>query len=278
MSRLTDSSSILALMPGRENVISSRHLFSDWETVARRLRRARQVGLFLDYDGTLAPIRPDPGEATLPDATRAVLRRLASLPTVHVTIVSGRRVDDLQKLADIPDLRYVGVHGWQRSDKKAANADPPELLRRFRQRLESELGGFPGIQVEDKIGSVAVHYRHASPETAREARRIVREALRAELSGARLLKLKKSWEILAGNVGGKGSAVQEILEELPRGTLPIYMGDDASDEDAFAVIRQGLSVRVGRPRATHARYRLRSPAEVCEFLRRLAKIAEERRA
>lgn len=243
------------------------HLFQRWKSWRRRVRRAVHVALLLDFDGTLTPIVHHPDEVQVPESTLRSLRRLARHPKVTLAVVSGRRAADVRQYIRIPRIRYMGLHGWERGGRRLVKSPP--LIRRLKRRLRSRLTSLKGIWVQDKILSLVVHYRRAPQEEVRRARAQVRQAVEPEGSHLRLMQGKKVWEILPREVKGKGAAVRALLGRMPEGTLAIYLGDDTTDESAFAALPDGLTVRVGIPRRTEARSALRNPREVGEFLRRL---------
>src|SRR3954469_4937270 len=90
-----------------------RHLFHSWNYVTRRLRSRKTIALFLDFDGTLTPIRPRPEDVWLDDATRGALTMLAQSPRFRVWVVSGRRRADIRSRIKVPGIRYLGLHGWE---------------------------------------------------------------------------------------------------------------------------------------------------------------------
>jgi trehalose 6-phosphate phosphatase len=244
-----------------------RHLFRQWKSWRRRLRRAAHLALFLDFDGTLAPIVHHPDEVQVPESTLRSLRRLARHPQVTLSVVSGRRAADVRQYVRVPRIRYMGLHGWERGGRRIVQSPP--LIRRLKRRLRTRLASLEGIWVQDKTLSLVVHYRRAQQEAVRQARALARQAVEPEGSRVRVMQGKKVWEILPREVKGKGAAVRELLARLPEGTLAIYLGDDTTDESAFAALPEGLTVRVGIPRRTEARSELRNPREVGEFLHRL---------
>jgi trehalose 6-phosphate phosphatase len=253
-------------MSRARNRRGSRHLFDRWEEVSRRLRRAEHLVLFLDFDGTLVPLRHRPGDVWLDPAVRRLVERLARHPRVAVCLISGRRLADLRRRARIAGVRYVGLHGWEREGKPSRAV--PEFLVNLKRTVPRRLGELAGIRIEDKGFSLGVHYRGAPGENVRRARLVLRECLKPYPQQFRLLKGKKVWEILPAEVAGKGAAAREVLAELDRPALAVYLGDDTTDEAAFEALRAGITVRVGPARQTRARYRLRSPEEVWDFLTR----------
>jgi len=224
--------------------------------------------LLLDFDGTLTPIARNRTKVRLQPSVRRVLRRLAAHPKVQVYVISGRSLASLRQVVRVPKVRLLGLHGWERLGVTL----PPEqtrLVREAKRWLEQQLPPSSGISLEDKGFGVGVHYRGAAPSAARRAKRCVFRALERFQPGIRLLEAKKSWELLPEAIRGKGATTQELLTKVRNRALPIFIGDDVSDESAFAVLRNGLAIHVGGWSQTKAKYWLRNPEEVREFLERL---------
>jgi len=242
------------------------HLFDYWDEIKSKLRAASSVALFLDLDGTLAPLRKDPNEVTLDASTRQLLRRLTQHRCVTVVFISGRRRPDLLQRIRVPGAVYLGLHGLDRSGQAL---DPPTALLRAKRLLAARLKDVAGIRIEDKNLCFTVHYRGALSRNVRQARSVLGVVLAPFGSAIQVLKGKKVWEILPAEARGKGAAAQEVLAKMAGNVLPVYVGDDTTDESAFAALIRGVTVRVGRSEATRARYRLRNPAEVKQFLSKL---------
>ncbi|HLY63756.1 MAG TPA: trehalose-phosphatase [Terriglobia bacterium] len=247
----------------------SQHLFDHWAPVQRRLARAKFLALFLDFDGTLAPLRSRPGDAKLPPRTRELLRRLARHPAITLCFISGRRRAKLQKLVSVRGAIYVGLHGWERDTGARSTIAARRVLADARRTLVERLTGLPHIWVRDKGPCFEVHYHGASEGTVRKARAIVYSVLRSLKKNARLLRGRDVWEFLPWEFKGKGAAVRALIAEFPCPVLPIYIGDDITDESAFRVLAKGITIRVGKPRATRARFELRNPDEVFSFLKQM---------
>jgi len=244
-------------------------LLADWPRVARRVRQASHVALFLDFDGTLVPLRRRPEDVWLDDLARSLLRRLASRSGITLWLISGRRRADLRRRARVRGARFLGLHGWERDDRPRFAARGVSLLRAARALIESQLAGLSGVWVEDKGYSLAVHYRGAPDGTGRKVRALTHGVLKGLTPSVQLVPGKKVLEVLSREVEGKGAAVRAVVAKLSKPALPIYVGDDTTDEAAFVAIPRGISVRVGRPRQTRACFFLRNPKEVMLFLRRL---------
>lgn len=256
--------------PGGRGSRAPQHLFDCWPRVAHALSSAKHMALFLDFDGTLVPLRRRSSDVEPLDLPlRRVLRRLAGHKRLAVFVISGRPLVELRKLVPVPRVHLLGLHGWE------GRAVPPlkeerRRLRRAKRLLHHRLPENPEIWVEDKGLGLAVHYRGAASSTLQRARPIVAEVLRILGPQIHVMRGHKVWEFLPRQINGKGAAVCALLSKMPAHPLPIFVGDDVTDESAFRALRRGLTIHVGKGRRTLARYLLRNPEEVEAFLHRLA--------
>jgi len=245
-----------------------RHLFDGWQQVVERVRAAGSVALFLDFDGTLAAFEARPEDARLGHETRNALARLAMDPRMRVSIVSGRRRADIQTRIGLARVQYLGMHGWENGSTPRLRPEVQSLLDGAREWLAARVQAMPGIRIEDKGAGFSVHYRGAPDRSIRETRSAVRAAL-SSAAELRAIPGGLSWEILPRDIGDKGTAVRHQLSRLADRVLPIYAGDDRTDEPAFAALSGGITIRVGRRSLTRARFQLRDPGEVRRFLEKL---------
>ena len=245
-----------------------RSLLDDWEQIARRFRQSASVALFLDFDGTLAPIVRDPSEASIDRAARAALLRLSNNRQVRAWVISGRRLADLRQQVNVPGLRYLGVHGGD-----TEGAAIPESARRIvaeaKSALAARLNGARGIRIEDKSIAFAVHYRGAGYGEVRLSRSLVDEIVAGCHGRLRAMPGDKVWEILPSEIRGKGHTVRTAWHTHAAHALPVYIGNDRTDEGAFAALTEGITARVGPAGFSHANYALRNCGEVARFLERL---------
>jgi len=248
------------------------------------LRRSagRGLAVFLDYDGTLTPIVERPEAAVLGEDTRTVLRALAR--RCPLAVISGRDLADVRSRVGIPELYYAGSHGFDiegpglRHEHPLAHAGALKL-RDAAQEITRDTLGIDGVQLELKRFAFAVHYRRVREADVAAVRGAVERAL-ARRSGLRLSEGKKVLDLQPDIPWDKGRAVLWLLQALRldrKEVLPLYIGDDLTDEDAFrALARRGIGIAVQEEhRRTAARYTLRNPAEVQTFLARLSRTIEQ---
>ena len=248
---------------------STPHLFDCWDLVTKKIHDAIEIWIFLDFDGTLVRYYDRPEDVKLSGECRRVLTRLTRHRRVHMAIVSGRRNAALRKYVRVPRMKFLGLFGWEKSGRPALPRRTKAALRRLRSVLAPLPVLFPGILVEDKGISSAVHFRGAPVESQRGVQSWVRGLLKRIPPDFGVIRSNHACEIVPRQVRGKGVAMREFISGLRRPVLPIYVGDDLTDEPAFAALRQGITVRVGSDFATKARFRLENPEEVCAFLKRL---------
>jgi trehalose 6-phosphate phosphatase len=245
------------------------HLFHCWDQVSEKIRAANDIRLFLDFDGTLVPYCDRPEDVKLSGECRRILARLGRHRRAHVAIVSGRRNAALRKYVRVPHIQFLGLFGWEQSGRPALPRKTRKALRSLRSVLATLSALFPGIRVEDKGVSYAVHFRGAPPEAQRGVQAWVRRLLISIHPDFRAIRSNYACEIVPRQVQGKGVAMREFIRGLRAPILPIYVGDDLTDEPAFAALRRGITVRVAPVSRTKARFRLRNPEEVRIFLERL---------
>ena len=237
----------------------------------------RQPAVFLDYDGTLTPIVEDPAAADLDTATRETLRALAA--RFPVSVISGRSLADLRARVGLDGLVYAGSHGFEiagpgfEHTPAAARAFLP-ALEQAEAELREGLAGIEGHLVERKPFAIAVHYRRVASDRVGDVERAVDRVL-GDHPRLRKGRGKKVLQLQPRLAWDKGRAVAWLLQRLGLvrdDVVPVYIGDDLTDEDAFrALAGRGitLALRDG-DRATAADYALADPGEVRWFLRALA--------
>lgn len=238
---------------------------------------ARESMLFLDYDGTLSPIVSDPGEASLVAGAAEALELITKV--CPVAVLSGRDLADVSGRVGTPGIWYAGSHGFELTEPDGtyhcndAAAGFVPILERAAADLRKSLDHIPGVRVEHKRFAVAVHYREVAPELVGEivsATHQLGGRVGLRVTGGRMLvELRPDLE------WDKGTTLAWIRDRIdPSGCrMPIYIGDDLTDEDAFdAVHFDGIGIVVGHDedgdRRTAARFSLQSPDQVREFIKR----------
>jgi trehalose 6-phosphate phosphatase len=247
-------------------------LFDHFPEISAAVDAARHVLLFLDFDGTLAPIFEDPSEASMPPETRKALSSLAGRRKFSLAVISGRALADLRQRVGLPNLIYAGNHGLEIDGPGLHFVEPDaarcihalgELARYVRGRLH----GIPGVAVENKVLTASVHFRRAPVNRLREVEQIVYSAAESTGSLFQVTKGLEVFEIRPRVNWHKGMAVGWIRETLGmHDALPIFVGDDLTDEDAFTALPDGITVSVGSAKVTSARFHLEQQEEVQEFL------------
>ena len=242
------------------------------------LAETRNPVVLLDFDGTLSEIVSDPGAATLIPGADVVLESLAA--RCPVAVISGRSLDDIRGRVGVPGIWYAGSHGFELEAPDGSNhqneggVEAIRVLEIARSELCDRLGDVNGLLIEDKRFSVAVHYRNVDDDQVDDivaAVRIIGQRHHLRVTGGR-----KVIELRPDVDWGKGKTLEWILEGIDGADLllPIYIGDDLTDEDAFDAVRHkgiGIAVRnvESGDRRSAARFALDDPDAVIAFLTRL---------
>lgn len=272
---------------------TTRRLVDCIDGIQKRLSE-RPMALLLDFDGTLAPIAEDPGQARIPARVKTVLERIAQSPGVVMAVLSGRALEDIRRRVGIAGIVYAGNHGleitgpgwaWAAEEAQQARDIVAACCRRLRLRLRR----VPGVVIEEKGLTASVHYRQTPFRRVEEVSRATfEEATRAPAGTLVVRQGKLVWEILPDVSQDKGMAARWIVRRIygqawERRIGVVYIGDDRTDEDAFrALADTAITVKVGPgtyPTAAH--YSVRNVDEVYEFLqviaaeRRVARVPHE---
>jgi trehalose 6-phosphate phosphatase len=233
----------------------------------------RPLALFLDFDGTLVPLRAYEEEANLSSRMKHLLNALAASPRIQVSIVSGRPLQALRRQIKNPQIFLAGNHGFEIHGPKTKFLHPTackakKIFKLLSDELRCQLKDYPGAALEDKTYTLSVHYRGISAVRAKKLSVWLPAWLR-EHSLGRSLGLqegKKVWEIRPLSSWNKGAALNRILSVgRMKSPLSVYIGDDLTDEDAFRALPPsgwGFKVTASGKGVTAADAFVKNPAEV----------------
>ncbi|XP_023636766.1 probable trehalose-phosphate phosphatase F isoform X1 [Capsella rubella] len=261
--------------------------------------KKKKIAVFLDYDGTLSPIVDDPDRAIMSDAMRSAVKDVASyFPTA---IISGRSRDKVYQLVGLTELYYAGSHGmdimtssndpncFKSTDQQGKEVNLFQPAREFIpvidevfRTLVEKMKDIKGAKVENHKFCGCVHYRNVDEKDWPVIAQRVHDHLK-QYPRLRLTHGRKVLEVRPVIDWNKGRAVEFLLESLGLSNkddlLPIYIGDDTTDEDAFKKVlrdrNRGFGILVSSiPKESNAFYSLRDPSEVKKFLKTLVKWAK----
>jgi alpha,alpha-trehalose-phosphate synthase [UDP-forming]/trehalose-phosphatase len=226
------------------------------------------IFLFLDYDGTITPIASSPDKAVLSEHTRSLILKLREI--MPVAIITGRSLENIKSMVRLDNVIFAGNHGAEIWDGTKLVVSPHlgdniNLMENMLRELKESLSSVPGVFIEEKGITASVHYREIAPQdTGKVFDRFWSIADRHK-DLFRITSGKKVLEIRPYGIWNKGDAVKWILKNLDGESVPLYIGDDVTDEDAFKVLRgTGISICIGKSQM--ADYYLKTQDEVGRFL------------
>ncbi len=245
----------------------------------RPLFDKHEVFLFLDYDGTLSPIAQKPKYAIIPKKTKDLLHQIAENQRCKIAVISGRRLIDVSRLVGISSIIYGGNHGLELAGPEICFKSPvsqkyKSIFKKINRVLHNKLNQIKGVLIENKGLTLSIHFRSVSDKDIPLVKNIFcKETLFNLWQNEIHVRMgKKVLEVFPAVNWDKGKAVLWLLHNLSfsrnSSVLPIYIGDDISDEDAFKAIKNsGLTICVGKPQNTNAEYYLNDSDEVFDFLK-----------
>lgn len=221
------------------------------EGLHERVVAAPGIVLCTDFDGTLAPIESDPDAPEITPENRRVLETLRDHDRARVAVVSGRALEDVRERVGIEGIVYAGNHGLELDRNGETTVHPVAAKRRRRiewicEYLAEALAPIEGAVVENKAITATVHFRNAPDERVPEVREAVSDALDRFGDGIRCTDGKAILELRPAVRWHKGMAVSLLADAGPERWLPIYIGDDTTDESAFRAVKpDGIAIHVG---------------------------------
>ena len=260
------------------------YLFSKFKKIAAKLS-GKFIFLFLDYDGTLAPIVNKPEKAVISKETKELLKKLLDNPRFKLSVISGRSLKDIKDRVGINGIIYVGNHGLELEGPKIRFRSPfPSKYRTTLDRIKDDLsrkaGVVKGVFLEDKGLSLALHYRLVDKKQVPMLKTLFHEAVIYYLvkNEIKIKEGKKVLEVRPPVDWDKGKIISWLLARQKFAVsnslvMPVYIGDDMTDEDAFIALKnKGITIFVGKPGKTQARYYVKDTNQVSEFLKSLLEI------
>jgi trehalose 6-phosphate phosphatase len=264
-----------------------RYLFSVLDKIKPALAN-RPIFLFLDYDGTVTPIRKKPALAGISNRSKQLLAKLAKLPRCRLAIISGRSLKSVRQMVGLSGIIYSGNHGLEIQGRAIRFQSPvskkhKNIIRQLRRRLTAKLYRIKGVLIEDKVLSLSVHYRLVAVKD-RPLVKAVFGQITLPYARRNQLRIKPGKMILEAFPPvewNKGRALQWLLRnttgKFRHAWFPVYIGDDVTDEDAFRILKnRGLSIYVGNPGKSCARYYVKSIDEVRKLLSLIVKLKKAR--
>lgn len=260
------------------------YLFAKFSQIKEQLSN-KFILLLLDYDGTLTPIVESPKQALIPKDTKELLQKLSKSSCCALSIISGRRLTDIKNTVGLENIIYAGNHGLEIEGPKIKfeSQVSPQLklaIHNIAEELSKQLLNIKGVLIEDKGLTLSVHYRLVDKKDTDLFEKIFLKVANPYIVSGKI-KInpgKKVYEIRPPVQWDKGKIVLWLLARQQfaldaNKVLPVYLGDDVTDEDAFkALKRKGLTIFVGEPKDSAADYYLKNTEEVNRFLRLLLEL------
>lgn len=258
-----------------------KYLFDNLPDISEITKLFKGYLVMFDFDGTISPLAPTPSHAYLPKIIKKRLQEASKC--FPVAIISGRSLSDIRNKIRLKNLIYAGNHGleWQMGGKTARFPIPKKttkLLLMIRQGLNKIEDIYPGVLLEHKGLSLSIHYRQLACKSIFKFKKDVIKIITSSNSrgSIEILEGKKVVELRPNLNWNKGKFALFILKYLQKKfkykLLPIYIGDDTTDEDAFAALTAGITIRVGTKRYSQAKYYIKNTRQTALLMRWLIDI------
>lgn len=263
-----------------------KNLFKCWDNLKEKLSN-KYIMLFLDYDGTLAPIVNMPQQASVSKEAKGLLSKLSKSHNCKLSIISGRALKDIKNIMGLKGIIYSGNHGLEIEGPKikfeaSVSSGYKATLEQIKEDLKNRLHSIKNVFVEDKGISLSIHYRLVNRKDIPKVKTIFHETTIFYLirNKIKVKTGKMVLEIRPPHEWDKGKVVMWLLARQQfalngEAVLPVYLGDDTTDEDAFKALKnRGITIFIGKPKPSYAKYYLNNTDEVEEFLKRILEIQE----
>ncbi|MDD4183109.1 MAG: trehalose-phosphatase [Candidatus Omnitrophica bacterium] len=256
-----------------------RYLFSNLSEIEKIISNST-IFLLLDYDGTLTRIRKAPEKALINPRTKNLLNDISKNGKIKLAVISGRALPDIKSKISLSNIIYSGNHGLEISGPKIkfkmfVPKESRKTIGDVRRQLKRKFSSINGVIIEDKGFGVALHFRQVYKRQIPSVKAIFNRITGPYLSGNKIMIKpgKMVFDVRPAISWDKGKAVLMLLKLKKRlcgkkTILPVYIGDDKTDEDAFSALKsKGITVFVGKKKKTNAKYYLNNTGEVLKFLR-----------
>ena len=257
-----------------------KYFWSELSKIEKDIGNSKRASVLLDFDGTISPVAPKPGNACITENVRSVLKKINKV--FPVVIVTGRPLNVIMKKVKIRHILYVASHGLEwclngKTGKKLLQKRVIKKLDQLKAMIQRARVHYPALILESKPFAVTFHYHLMSHKEEKFFKRWLQGFLKFVYAQS-LVKVfhdKKTVEIVPRVNWTKGDAAKFALSHLKRrhhvNFMPIYIGDATTDEDAFIALRvNGVTVRVGRNKKSAAKWYLKNQKEVNRFLEWIA--------
>lgn len=251
-----------------------KYAFDYWSEIKALIKPYEKVYVLTDYDGTLTPIVNYPDQAKLNAKVKDLLKSFLKDRRFVLAIITGRSIKEIINLVGIQGIYYIGNHGLEIKGPLLNFMHPvaeklSPIILGMCKNLKAKFEPVNGVIVEDKGMTASIHYRMVPKKMIGGIKKDVKSIVKLyedfEIKHGKMvveIRPKVSWD--------KGDAALWLIQKLGEDGIPIYIGDDKTDEDAFKKISRGLTFIVSRKaRQSNARYYLKSPEDVYKFLYRL---------
>ncbi len=247
------------------------------------LIKGGKLFLFFDFDGTLVPIQKDPLSCQLDKEIELYFKRIINKKLAPIAILSGRSLKDIKNRINIKGILYGGNHGLEISGPGIRFIHPGvdpiiKTINKARDIISKNISHIPGVFIEDKKLSFTLHFRMADEKGKKTAKSIFNETISKEFYNMpfKVLKGKQVLELAPRVDWDKGKAALYILRDYKNDCIPLYIGDDVTDETAFSALGdKGITIKVGRSKKTNAHYYLKSQAEINIFIKKICAIIDK---
>jgi len=246
-----------------------KYVFKNLANIKKKLKKSNFV-LLLDFDLTLSPLVKNPANATLPEDTRILLKKLSKY--IHIAVITGRTIKDIKKRIKLSNITYIGNHGLEYEVKGTTKSIPPSILSKqglkdIKKKFLNIKRKYSGVIIEDKKLTLALHYRLLlSQDKFAFLADIKKIKMGLEKFCLRGTLYKKTLEVRPETKEDKGTASLFVLKKFGNTQQVIYIGDGKTDEDAFRVLPHRITIKVGKSKQSLAKYYMRNTTEAKKFL------------